>query len=75
MCPRCQSTFLKIRQRSPLENLMIDLTGKRKYVCLNCFRTFRMPDRRRYERDEFPGDAKQHAAPFKTDRLRKTGPR
>jgi len=52
-CPRCDSDHLMIRQRTGFEKLvMMHLTRKRKYICLDCGHSFRAPDRRRVPRTE-----------------------
>ena len=50
-CPVCRSENLLIKALVPSEKLMIFLTGKRKYRCKDCGSGFRMPDRRRPERE------------------------
>lgn len=47
-CPACGSERTKICESSPL---LIMLTRRRKYRCIDCGRPFRAADRRRYRRD------------------------
>ena len=54
MCPRCQSVSLLVRERKGFERLKIALTGKRTYECLDCFKVFRIKDRRRFDRKAYP---------------------
>jgi len=46
MCPKCFSTFLRIRKATGFERIMIHLTSKRKYWCTDCCHVFRAVDRR-----------------------------
>jgi hypothetical protein len=50
-CTHCSAVTLAVRKRSGFELVMILLTGKRKYVCLNCKHAFRAVDRRRFPRE------------------------
>jgi hypothetical protein len=51
-----------IRDPTLLERLIVALTGKRLYNCCDCNLYFRMPDRRRKERDPgVPATAKDIA--------------
>jgi hypothetical protein len=45
-CGQCGATQLAVRKRAGFEVLMVLLTGKRKYICLNCKHGFRALDRR-----------------------------
>jgi len=47
-CTECGARQLAVRKRSGLEMVMVLLTGKRKYICLNCKHGFRAVDRRRF---------------------------
>ncbi|MDE3196318.1 MAG: hypothetical protein KGN84_08235 [Acidobacteriota bacterium] len=51
-CPRCGSDNLMIRQRTGFERIVLAFTGNRKYICLDCGRAFRAPDRRKKPRSE-----------------------
>jgi uncharacterized protein YbaR (Trm112 family) len=51
MCPRCKSKYLVVKERKGVERIVIALTGKRLYNCCDCNLYFRIPDRRRTERD------------------------
>jgi hypothetical protein len=51
MCPSCGWTTLKIKRREGIERILILFTGKRKYLCVACYKEFRMPDRRRSPRE------------------------
>jgi hypothetical protein len=51
-----------IRDSTVLERLIVALTGKRLYNCCDCDLYFRMPDRRRKEREPgVPATAKDIA--------------
>ena len=54
MCPHCHSRFLLIKRREGFERLVIAVTGKRHYECLDCHEKFRIKDRRRFDRQEDP---------------------
>jgi transposase-like protein len=58
MCPRCFSQALKIKKRKGWERMMVFLTEKRKYYCIDCGKTFRAVDRRKTPRE---GDAIESA--------------
>jgi hypothetical protein len=45
-CLRYHSTRLKIKKSAGIERILMLLTGKRKYFCLDCTCKFRAPDRR-----------------------------
>jgi len=47
----CGAITLAVRKREGFEMAMVLLTGKRKYVCLNCKHAFREVDRRRFPRE------------------------
>jgi len=60
-CPHCSSNFLMIRTDKGVERLMIFLTGLRKYMCRDCERSFRAPDRRQIPReDRLPASSRVH---------------
>jgi DNA-directed RNA polymerase subunit RPC12/RpoP len=40
-CPNCSSTELMVGRREGMERLMVLLTGKRRYRCTRCERSFR----------------------------------
>ena len=46
MCPGCGSTHLKIKQAKGFERIVILWTKKRKYLCKDCYHSFRATDRR-----------------------------
>jgi DNA-directed RNA polymerase subunit RPC12/RpoP len=50
-CMNCGAITLAVRKREGFEMAMVLLTGKRKYVCLNCKHAFREVDRRRFPRE------------------------
>jgi transposase-like protein len=50
-CPKCDSEHLLIRQRTGLEKLVVmHLTRKRKYMCMDCNQSFRAAITRRIRR-------------------------
>jgi transposase-like protein len=60
MCPACKSQSLRTKKRKGIEWLAVLLTGKRKYVCVDCGRKFRAVDRRRDVRDSPAGETIRH---------------
>jgi hypothetical protein len=51
-CSKCGSNRFKVRDSKGLERLMIWLTKRRRYRCLECENTFRAADRRQSPRNE-----------------------
>ena len=50
-CPKCGSERTRICERSGLEWLLVRVTKLRNYSCLDCGRSFRAGDRRRFRRE------------------------
>jgi uncharacterized coiled-coil protein SlyX len=57
MCPRCNSPYLILRQRTGTERFIAFVTQKRMYLCRDCCHVFRASDRR--QRERLHGDRRQ----------------